>query len=64
MQTFLSGIYGNIDILNSWFICNQMMAVCYLLGMGFGDSMRTFVGIKIGKKEYKLAKKFSQWGII
>ena len=64
MQTILSGIYGNIDILNSWFIAFNMMAICYLLGMGFADSMRTFVGIKIGKKDYKLAKKFAQWGII
>lgn len=32
--------------------------------MGFSQAVRTYVGIQIGKKRHKTAKKFAEWGVI
>ena len=40
------------------------MGLSWTLGMGFANSTRSFVTMKLAEKEYKLAKKFAKWGII
>ena len=61
--TFLCGLYGNINIINGWFVVKIWMAVAFFLGCGFSNSIRTYVGIKIGKKHFAAAKKIAERGI-
>lgn len=64
IMTILSGIYGDTDLVNAWLTLQSLVAVFYMLGVGFADTGRTFVGIQIGKKEFGFAKKLANWTIM
>ena len=63
MTTVLTGLYGDINIINAWFVVKCFMSIAFFLGNGFANSIRTFVGIKIGKKQFESAKKIGERGI-
>jgi Na+-driven multidrug efflux pump len=64
LMTIYSGIYGDQDVVSSWVACQSVMGCVYLLGIGFADTSRVFVGYQIGKKNFKFAKKVASWGVI
>jgi Na+-driven multidrug efflux pump len=62
--TILIGVYGDQNIIASWVSVTTLMGLTWTLGMGFANSTRSFVTMKLAEREYKLAKKFARWGII
>ena len=39
------------------------MLTCYCVGVGFGNTMRTYVGIKIGQKKFQEARQIAAWAV-
>lgn len=64
LMTIFCGIYGDQDVVSGWVACQSIMGVVYLLGIGFADTSRVFVGYQIGKKNFKFAKILAGWGLI
>lgn len=62
--TIMIGIIGDEEVLTAWVSFQSIVACVYLLGMGFADITRSFVGFQIGKRNLKFAKKLGVWSII
>ena len=63
MTTILAGAYGGVQILSAWVSIQSVMLTCYFLGVGFGNTMRTYVGIKIGQKKFQEARQIAAWAV-
>jgi Na+-driven multidrug efflux pump len=61
MTTILAGAYGGVQILSAWVSIQSVMLTCYFFGVGFGNTMRTYVGIKLGKKRFQEARQIAVW---
>ena len=61
VMTLYAGIYGDYTILSAWVCLQSVSATMYLLGTGFADNCRVFVGYQLGKKNFLFAKKIALW---
>ena len=64
IKTVICGVYGDTNIISAWVSLQSIMSINYMYGLGFANSIRTYVGNSIGKQEFKKAKKIALWGVI
>lgn len=57
--TIMLGAYGDQAILTAWVSIQNIMTITYSIGIGCGNSIRSFVGLKIGEQQHEVARKMS-----
>ncbi len=61
MTTILAGAYGSFQILSAWVSIQSVILMCYFVGVGFWNTMRTYVGMKLGQKKFQEARQIAVW---
>ena len=64
LRTILCGMYGDVNIVAAWVSVRSVMVINYTYGLGFSNSLRTYVGKLIGKQEFFAAKKIGGWAML